>query len=349
MLCLPKACERSEYYEPRSEDAPLLLMKVCGRWSDIALSTPTLWSTIHAHFPRARGFENLFDSWLARAHPRPLSISLHGDIESVLGVVCSRAHQVQALELWIDHDGLLPEASFPSLKTLTVVNTAEISNFTAIGFMRLLQSAPDLVECSLDNMDTGLNVPSLTLPSLQYLCVGPRGTLIRGRPYSAAITSPALQTLIISNFDLNTEDVASFLARSESPPIQSVTLFYLGLEAPSALAKLFSLTPTVTEVKLLCVERGDEPACTTLFNLLSHHGFLPQLRDLEIKVISDWSRSWVDTIYSSLSARPVQIESIRIVVPCWPEPQLLAPLRQLVAERGMEFYFGTGNESYLVI
>ncbi|KAJ7284337.1 hypothetical protein C8J57DRAFT_1669250 [Mycena rebaudengoi] len=238
---------------------------------------------------------------------------------------------------------LSPEASFPSLKTLTVVNTAEISNFTTIGFMRLLQSAPDLVECSLDNMDTGYNVPSLTLPSLQYLCVGPRGTLIRSRPYSAAITSPALRTLIISNFDLNTEDVASFLARSESPPIQSVTLFYLGLEAPSVLAKLFSLTPTVTEVKLLCMEREDEPACTTLFNLLSHHGFLPQLRDLEIKVISDLSRSWVDTVYSSLSASRGQIESIRIVVPCRPEPQLLAPLRQLVAERGMEFYFGTAE------
>ncbi|KAJ7216208.1 hypothetical protein C8J57DRAFT_1026300, partial [Mycena rebaudengoi] len=51
MRCLPKACECSEYYEPHSEDAPLLLMKVCGRWSYIALSTPTLWSTIHAHFP----------------------------------------------------------------------------------------------------------------------------------------------------------------------------------------------------------------------------------------------------------------------------------------------------------
>ncbi|KAJ7472216.1 hypothetical protein FB451DRAFT_1036966, partial [Mycena latifolia] len=36
---------------PDARDAPLLLLNICKAWTDIALSTPALWATIHADEP----------------------------------------------------------------------------------------------------------------------------------------------------------------------------------------------------------------------------------------------------------------------------------------------------------
>ncbi|KAJ7026978.1 hypothetical protein C8F04DRAFT_896624, partial [Mycena alexandri] len=32
-------------------DSPMLLLRICNSWTDIALSTPNLWSSIHLDFP----------------------------------------------------------------------------------------------------------------------------------------------------------------------------------------------------------------------------------------------------------------------------------------------------------
>ncbi|KAJ7666709.1 hypothetical protein DFH06DRAFT_984363, partial [Mycena polygramma] len=45
--CLP------QQRKPDSCTAPMLLLSVCNTWTDIALSTPALWSTIHLDFPGA--------------------------------------------------------------------------------------------------------------------------------------------------------------------------------------------------------------------------------------------------------------------------------------------------------
>ncbi|KAJ7457320.1 hypothetical protein FB451DRAFT_1008992, partial [Mycena latifolia] len=36
---------------PNAGDAPLLLLSICKAWTDIALSTPALWTAIHADKP----------------------------------------------------------------------------------------------------------------------------------------------------------------------------------------------------------------------------------------------------------------------------------------------------------
>ncbi|KAJ7205851.1 hypothetical protein C8J57DRAFT_1405192, partial [Mycena rebaudengoi] len=57
-------------------------------WANIARSTPALWDTIRLDFPRAEGFEHLFDSYLARSQSRGLALTLVGDLEEdILGVL----------------------------------------------------------------------------------------------------------------------------------------------------------------------------------------------------------------------------------------------------------------------
>ncbi|KAJ7612449.1 hypothetical protein DFH06DRAFT_958718, partial [Mycena polygramma] len=45
LQCLP------EHRMPNSWTAPMLLLNVCNTWTDIALSTPVLWASIHLDLP----------------------------------------------------------------------------------------------------------------------------------------------------------------------------------------------------------------------------------------------------------------------------------------------------------
>ncbi|KAJ7646033.1 hypothetical protein DFH06DRAFT_1050665, partial [Mycena polygramma] len=55
---------------------PLLLLKICHAWTDIALSTPALWADIHIASPCTEGFTEVLALWFPRARTRPLSIFL---------------------------------------------------------------------------------------------------------------------------------------------------------------------------------------------------------------------------------------------------------------------------------
>ncbi|KAJ7292820.1 hypothetical protein C8J57DRAFT_1041812, partial [Mycena rebaudengoi] len=47
ILCLPDPRDRG--HNPKI--APLLLLRICTAWANIARSTPALWDTIHVDFP----------------------------------------------------------------------------------------------------------------------------------------------------------------------------------------------------------------------------------------------------------------------------------------------------------
>ncbi|KAJ7226247.1 hypothetical protein B0H12DRAFT_1030545 [Mycena haematopus] len=58
--------------------APLVLLNVCRKWREIALSTPRLWASIRVNL-RSRCFDNslpLLDCWLTRARSVPLSVAV---------------------------------------------------------------------------------------------------------------------------------------------------------------------------------------------------------------------------------------------------------------------------------
>ncbi|KAJ7057571.1 hypothetical protein C8F01DRAFT_928866, partial [Mycena amicta] len=55
--------------------APLLPAQICGRWRDIALDTPALWSTIRVDDTEPDGLERM-NLWLSRARNFPLTLVL---------------------------------------------------------------------------------------------------------------------------------------------------------------------------------------------------------------------------------------------------------------------------------
>ncbi|KAF7335528.1 F-box domain-containing protein [Mycena venus] len=73
--CLPDAPS-----VPSSITAPLLLLKICRRWRDVALKTPALWASFAVHGGSGRTFGSLgtdhLSRWLQRAGAALLNLSL---------------------------------------------------------------------------------------------------------------------------------------------------------------------------------------------------------------------------------------------------------------------------------
>ncbi|KAJ6477585.1 hypothetical protein C8R45DRAFT_1157400 [Mycena sanguinolenta] len=58
------------------QDVPTALLRISNAWTDIALSTPRLWTTIHIHFPCGDDFAELLPIWFRRTRMHRLSISI---------------------------------------------------------------------------------------------------------------------------------------------------------------------------------------------------------------------------------------------------------------------------------
>ncbi|KAK1219770.1 hypothetical protein PQX77_017495 [Marasmius sp. AFHP31] len=67
-----------------TKNSPLLLTTICRSWREIALSTPSLWNSIHIHLPRERSNTHSLE-YVTRLHQRK-----------------------EGLEAWLDRSGSLP-------------------------------------------------------------------------------------------------------------------------------------------------------------------------------------------------------------------------------------------------
>ncbi|KAJ7896373.1 hypothetical protein B0H14DRAFT_500837, partial [Mycena olivaceomarginata] len=91
--------------KPGDPDVPILQLNICNAWTDIVLSTPSLWAAIHIIFPSGlsstQSLKTLVPIWLQRAHNRPLSISLSGaDFDyDVVSIIWSHVQQLKHLEI----------------------------------------------------------------------------------------------------------------------------------------------------------------------------------------------------------------------------------------------------------
>ncbi|KAJ6589140.1 hypothetical protein B0H19DRAFT_1248698 [Mycena capillaripes] len=77
LFCLPDD-SRCDPIMPDPAAAPLVLLNVCRKWREIALSAPRLWCSIRVNL-RSQSFENslpLLDCWLTRAQSCPLSVAV---------------------------------------------------------------------------------------------------------------------------------------------------------------------------------------------------------------------------------------------------------------------------------
>ncbi|RXW22647.1 hypothetical protein EST38_g3207 [Candolleomyces aberdarensis] len=125
-------------------EMPLVLMRVCSLWRDIALSAPIIWSSLHLTIPRGCTPRSHLDvtgtavqavhNWLGRSAGEKLSISLHWpqDLVNDYGTqdqfpltILQYSPTIRALELNLPSDVLYvllnsDVSSFPYLEEITV-------------------------------------------------------------------------------------------------------------------------------------------------------------------------------------------------------------------------------------
>ncbi|KAJ7685686.1 hypothetical protein DFH06DRAFT_48889 [Mycena polygramma] len=131
MHCLPD----DEFVTPDFTTAPLLLCGICRRWGDVALTTPTLWSSLFIDFDTMWQTEAQdaisYQMWLSRARGSPLSIYLRdthqipvGPLGPLLETILELSQQWQMIEFEIDAD--LASYIFPLDERFPLLERLEI-------------------------------------------------------------------------------------------------------------------------------------------------------------------------------------------------------------------------------
>ncbi|KAJ7755182.1 hypothetical protein B0H16DRAFT_1372169 [Mycena metata] len=339
-------------------DAPLIFMRVCHSWSNIALSTPSLWTSVSFQSPCRKGALKLCDDWFNRSKTLPRSLSVSGSLdETAAGLVGRHADRLQNLNLALSSgQELCPllKMQFASLTSLTIVvprpqrNLAEHSS-TVDECAQLLCAAPNLVKCVWDGLifprDISRNheyPTSYTHPSLKSLLLGPddqdpsgTGCILR------FMTLPALETLSIPFLLIAPSDFISFLTRS-SAPLRTLSMKvdrFGPMWSIEAMDAFFRVLPTLTHLSLQ-LGRGNQFFGFLVLRSLRE---LPNLRDLQIRECAPLARVQYEELVSALAAR-TEMRSFRFA---WsdsfaghtPDPDILILLQE-IAENGMEMHVG---------
>ncbi|KAJ7487380.1 hypothetical protein B0H11DRAFT_2015430 [Mycena galericulata] len=353
MHCLPSAPGP----DPRS--VPMVLLAVCHSWTNMALSTPSLWSTFHVECRPAQ-FGKILKAWLGRAQNAPLSLTFHVSLDQDVRVLLKQyADQVENLELRIGSEEELQQiiVPFPSLKTLTVVGfdpTTHRSDdvgllLCGMECVKLLRAAPALMECDLLNLRYRLprasNSELVTLPFLRRLCLAKIGLvgLDDGAGLLEYLTLPTLHSLLTAGYDAHGINFKAFLTRS-SPPLRTL---YLTTTAEDSGASYFGLVPGLTDLDMLTYLYDN----FFVENLTRVDDFLPNLHNLTIRCPSPFSeRSRFENVITMLSARRGSpLQSFRLLfqgIVDAPDADIILAFRQL-AERGLQIHIGRKDLSYI--
>ncbi|KAJ7781005.1 hypothetical protein B0H16DRAFT_1877806 [Mycena metata] len=154
--------------------APLLLMRVCRAWRQVAISTPALWTTFHV--TRAiRSMPEIAKVWFERARQLPLSVSLDQSvlppgrvIDEFLATFRRHCQSIHSLELHTSGDGfqrintylldfihLLDFTRLRNLSLHLLLGEDEVFDFPAIE-INMFHSAPLLNEVFLGGIPPSL-------------------------------------------------------------------------------------------------------------------------------------------------------------------------------------------------
>ncbi|KAJ7911534.1 hypothetical protein B0H13DRAFT_2271912 [Mycena leptocephala] len=346
--------------EPDPRQAPMLLLNVCNTWTDIALSTPALWATIHLSF---HGLE-ISETWLQRARNFPLTINLRRSLDNHLAsTLCRHANQLKHLEI---HEETLRRGSlkglgtFPILETLTISTVADdyewLSHFSLREIIKILRVAPNLVECTFHDVTTILDYAGekLLLPRLRSLSFGEQEDLrsLNGDDEILLhLSLPSLETLFLPLSEISSTEFSLFLM-SSSPPLKKLVLGE-GCDSPSMnsiqLNECLHLIPSLEHLELYARR---SPFLVDLFAALadSSSHFLPHLNTLKIQHDAALSVSSYQALLRALSVRRARLVYFDLRNPdeeqLKPGPDICAGLRQIAAG-GMEIYIGTQNTNFI--
>ncbi|KAJ7016285.1 hypothetical protein C8F04DRAFT_1163187 [Mycena alexandri] len=372
LTCLPLEISSEIFFQclppgplhprPGARTPPLLLLNICNSWTDIALYTPALWSSIYLDFPGVQ----VLQSWLERARNHALTISLTRSLNRNIGAIVARyAEQLKHLEIYDDDlklGSLIAIGSFPCLETLTIGclpdDEEDLNDFSLAQILGLLKClAPNLVECTFHNISTYFDhttLEVLMLPRLRYLKFGEPTDLrtldsVEILPY---LTLPALETLFLPMIGVANQVLLTFLERS-SAPLQKLVLAgndstFVELEdclrLASSLESLELYTNRITVVHDLLAALANSPT-----------NLLPNIRCLKIQQFPTLDVPSYPIILRLLTLRRTQIVSFTLrgssrkfgkLSQLKPSSEVRDGLRQLAAG-GMEIYIGSEGQNLM--
>ncbi|KAF7335363.1 F-box domain-containing protein [Mycena sanguinolenta] len=243
--------------------APFVLLKICRRWREIALTTPRLWATLDANVvslrnglcpgssPSSAGWINLATGWLSRARHNPLSVTLRHPPEE--DVECDIFQPDFAFIKCISHQARISRnftaGQFPLLKRL-VIGPAVPGKDLEVNSLAFFADAPKLRELVLSG-PLFIPVSDVSLPWKQLTAFSGHNFALNDflifsvwlRTWNAAtflsgsmgidwpgndvlnfVTLPALHTLNVSQIaGLAQHEMEDFFSRS-SAPLRSLTI-----------------------------------------------------------------------------------------------------------------------------
>ncbi|KAJ6558230.1 hypothetical protein B0H19DRAFT_1261760 [Mycena capillaripes] len=341
---------------------PILLLNICHAWTDIALSSPRLWTGIYIALPCTDSFKNVLPTWLRRTSNLPLSIILGGIYidQDVAADIWGHGPQLKHLEIHNKEDKSLEPAQpmnlfgvggpgpLPSLETLTIRGGLESWGriFHGPQILQLLRMGPHLIECVFEGMRVTSDletIEKLVHPALRRLMFGEYGKCPRGNDnLLRCLSLPQLETLSLSMRPVSGAILLSFLKRS-SPPLRTLVLRPGRLDF-SQLHQCLCLVPTLIRFELWY---PGSRLLKELFAAFADSPILPNLHSLTIYTDSSViSYSSCTTLLRALAARRahLQIVHIEMSADSWislkPTADILAAFRDLIVD-GMKIHIGT--------
>ncbi|KAK7022388.1 hypothetical protein R3P38DRAFT_2960797 [Favolaschia claudopus] len=289
--------------KPDLNEAPILFLRVCRLWRDIALATPILWTQLQIDsFPCQTNYLEACAMWLKRARSLPLSVTLRGALrldKNLQDLLAQCSPRLKDLTLVIDQILVkgptsseimwkMPERSLASLKTLSIEPTGYYTYGYISEWLDILRAAPRLSHCkminTLEDPDV-LPLQPLMLASLECMHLGEPGDWnLRDNMGSNSLvilrylTLPALKILTVSELDIADDAFLSFLSRS-SPPLESLKMT-LSHEEPwpeSVVSRFLPLIPQLITLDLAAID-GDP--ILPFVDLLASSEVLPHLRTI---------------------------------------------------------------------
>ncbi|KAJ7853677.1 hypothetical protein B0H14DRAFT_2757994 [Mycena olivaceomarginata] len=297
--------------QPRARHAPMLLLNICNAWTTIALSTPAPWSSIRIDFPCGEGLTQLLPIWLQRAHNRPLSISLHGDLRKldprVRAIVWQHGARLRHLQFsddcecemtsdfaedggdLLDLFGSTTPGPLPLLETVKIRGSIGEHRFRGPQILQLLRQASNIVECNFDYKLPLEELPvageKLVLPTLRRLMFGNAFTSPKTYPGSSPeilrlLTLPALEVLAVPVRGSG-EAFRGFLQRSAAP-IQQLVIGTGSKVRSSVLHECMLLLPSLASLQIRWTLPHSVDALYPA--LVDSPSLLPNLRRLNLRV-----------------------------------------------------------------
>ena len=311
-FCLPDFMDHqllaSSPYDKGNNCTPLSLGAICSYWRDIALSTPSLWSSLVVCDPSEHNsyiVTGLAQEWLARSGRLPLSIrilstSYNKTVSALIGIINDYSTR------WSDLDLCMPNGYYelfhasdnqtaihaPILKS---IQFHSLSNHTRKMNFRL--NCPPLERASLSYPLDGFNIQWESLTHLTLISM----SIIE--PILLLCKTPRLVFLHVSGYCFRRRIEEQNIA---APVVTSLRSLHLLID--NSATEVFLNNLTAPHLEEFCLPRGYIPKIEVVTSFLRRSTC--SLRSLSIRILPNYHERLMNILQSMPSLTTLSIKSV---------------------------------------